>query len=60
MKKLLSYYRVSREELYKVLFPTKEQIRNSFIAVLVVVSVVTLYLMVVDFILSFIVSSIVG
>lgn len=59
IKKYLTYYRLSKEELQKVLFPTKEQIKSSFIAVTVVVSVVTLFLMLVDFLLSFIISSII-
>ncbi|WP_104697446.1 MULTISPECIES: preprotein translocase subunit SecE [unclassified Helicobacter] len=58
MKKILSYYRLAKEELDKVIFPTREQRRNSFIAVLIVVSAVTLFLALVDLVLSASVSSI--
>lgn len=58
MKKLITYYRLSKEELSKVIFPTKEQVRNAFISVLVVVTVIALFLALVDFILGSFVSSI--
>ncbi len=49
---------MAREELEKVIFPTKEQRRTAFISVLVVVSAVSIFLALVDFILSASVSSI--
>lgn len=58
MKKILIYYRMAREELEKVIFPTKEQRRIAFISVLIVVSAVSIFLALVDFILSASVSSI--
>ncbi|EES88930.1 preprotein translocase subunit SecE [Helicobacter canadensis] len=58
MKKLISYYRLSREELSKVIFPTKEQVRNAFISVVIVVTIIALFLALVDFILGSFVSSI--
>ncbi|TLD86329.1 preprotein translocase subunit SecE [Helicobacter sp. MIT 05-5294] len=58
MKKLITYYRLSKEELSKVIFPTKEQVRNAFISVVVVVTVIALFLALVDFILGGFVSSI--
>lgn len=58
MKKIISYYRMAKEELFKVIFPTKEQIRNALISVVVVVFVVALFLGLVDLILSASVSSI--
>ncbi|CAM3543315.1 MULTISPECIES: preprotein translocase subunit SecE [Helicobacter] len=58
MKKLITYYRLSKEELSKVIFPTKEQVRNAFISVIVVVTVIALFLALVDFILGSFVSSI--
>lgn len=58
MKKLITYYRVSKEELSKVIFPTKEQVRNAFISVLIVVVIVSLFLALVDFILGSVVSNI--
>ena len=60
MEKLLSYFRLSKAELSKVIFPLKEQVRNAYITVFVVVFVVALFLWIVDLImfysLSFIVS----
>ncbi|CAM2832641.1 preprotein translocase subunit SecE [Helicobacter valdiviensis] len=58
MKKLITYYRLSKEELSKVIFPTKEQVRNAFISVVVVVTVVALFLALVGFILGSFVSNI--
>lgn len=58
MKKLFTFYRFAREELDKVIFPTKEQIRNAAISVLVVVTVIALFLALVDLILAAILSSI--
>ncbi|EEQ63161.1 preprotein translocase, SecE subunit [Helicobacter pullorum MIT 98-5489] len=58
MKKLINYYRLSREELSKVIFPTKEQVRNAFISVIMVVTIIALFLALVDFILGSFVSSI--
>lgn len=58
MKKMFMFYRMAREELDKVIFPTKEQIRNASISVLIVVTVVALFLALVDVILGAIVSSI--
>lgn len=58
MKKLITYYRMSKEELSKVIFPTKEQVRNAFISVILVVTVIALFLALVDFILGSFVSSI--
>ena len=58
MKKLINYYRLSREELSIVIFPTKEQVRNAFISVIMVVTIIALFLALVDFILGSFVSSI--
>ncbi len=58
MNKWLMQYRLAREELAKVIFPIKEQIRNALISVLVVVSAVTLFLALLDFSLGAFVSSI--
>ncbi|NPA73284.1 MAG: preprotein translocase subunit SecE [Epsilonproteobacteria bacterium] len=58
MEKLINYIRQSRAELTKVIFPTKEQVRNAFISVIVVVSVVALFLALVDLIMSFTLSHI--
>jgi len=58
MQKLLSYISDSRAELMKVIFPTKEQIRNAFVSVFIVVTVVSLFLALIDAIMSFSLSSI--
>lgn len=50
---------MSKIELGKVIFPTKEQIRNAFITVLAVVTVVSLFLALVDLIMSFTISKLV-
>ncbi|KAF0591329.1 MAG: preprotein translocase SecYEG, SecE subunit [Candidatus Campylobacter infans] len=56
MDKLLSYIKLSRAELSKVIFPTKEQIRTAFIAVVSVVVAVSLFLALVDLLMSFSIS----
>ena len=53
MQKFISYFRVSKAELGKVIFPLKIQVRNSFITVLVVVSVIALFLAIVDALMAF-------
>jgi preprotein translocase subunit SecE len=58
MQKLLDYISHSRSELTKVIFPTKEQIRNAFVSVFIVVTVVSLFLALIDAIMSFSLSSI--
>ncbi len=58
MKRLFVFYRMAREELDKVIFPTKEQIRNASISVLVVVTVIALFLALVGAIFGAIASSI--
>ncbi|WP_121021487.1 preprotein translocase subunit SecE [Helicobacter vulpis] len=58
MKKWLSHYRLTKEELSKVIFPLKEQIRNALVSVVVVVSIITLFLALIDFVLSSFVASI--
>ncbi len=59
MDKILSYIKQSRAELTKVIFPTKEQVRNAFVSVVVVVTVVALFLALIDLIMSFTLSTIV-
>jgi preprotein translocase subunit SecE len=58
MEKLITYYNHSKAELSKVIFPIKEQIRNAFISVFVVVTVVSLFLALVDVVMSFTLSSV--
>jgi len=47
-------------ELSKVIFPTKGQVKQAYIAVIVVVSAVTGFLALVDLLMSSIVSAILG
>ncbi len=58
MEKLINYVKQSRAELTKVIFPTKEQVRNAFVSVVVVVTVVALFLALIDLIMSFTLSNI--
>jgi preprotein translocase subunit SecE len=60
VNKLVSYYRNSKEELAKVIFPIKEQVRSAYLSVFVVVTVITLFLALVDLIMSFTLSSFIG
>lgn len=52
MSKVRSYIKNSRAELSKVIFPTSPQVKQAFIAVFVVVIAVSLFLALVDFIMS--------
>ncbi len=58
MEKFLDYFQKAKEELQKVIFPTKEQVKNAYIAVFIVVTVVALFLALVDGTMSFILSHI--
>ncbi len=58
MQKILQYVRDSRTELMKVIFPTKEQIRNAFVSVFIVVTVISLFLALIDAIMSLSLSSV--
>lgn len=60
MDKLINYIKLSRVELSKVIFPLKMQIKNAFLTVALVVTVVTLFLALIDAIMSFSISSIIG
>jgi len=59
MKNLIAYIRMSKAELGKVIFPMKEQVRNAYITVFIVVSVITLFLALIDWIMSLSISLIV-
>jgi preprotein translocase subunit SecE len=54
---IIEFIKSSKEELDKVIFPTKLQVKQAFIAVVIVVSVIAAYLALVDLFMSFIVSS---
>ncbi len=52
MKTLISYIKMSKAELGKVIFPLKEQVRNAYITVFIVVSVITAFLALIDWIMG--------
>ena len=58
MNKYISYYKKAKDELGKVIFPIKEQIRSAFISVFVVVTVISLFLALIDALMSVSLSSI--
>jgi preprotein translocase subunit SecE len=60
MDKLISYFKLSKLELAKVIFPLKIQVKNAFLTVALVVTVVSLFLALIDAIMSFSISSILG
>lgn len=59
MEKIKSYVSQSKIELDKVIFPTWPQVKNAFIMVLIVVSAISLFLALVDLVMSFTISKIV-
>lgn len=60
MEKLITYFKLSRAELRKIISPTKEQVRNAFITVFVVVFAIALFLWIVDWAMSLSISSFIG
>jgi len=58
MDKIKKYLRDARVEIEKVIFPTKTEIKQSFISVFVVVTVVSLFLSVIDLVMSSILKSV--
>jgi len=52
MEKLIDYVNHAKIELSKVIFPTKLQVRQAFFAVFVVVTVISLFLALIDVIMS--------
>ena len=58
MSKLKTYYKNAKEEIQKVIFPIKEQIRSAYVSVFVVVTVISLFLALIDAIMSFSLSSV--
>ncbi len=59
MDKIKNYYSSAKSELLKVIFPIKEQIRSAFLSVFIVVTIITLFLALIDGIMSFSLSSII-
>jgi preprotein translocase subunit SecE len=60
MDKLSFYYRQAKDELYKVIFPIKEQVRSAYLSVFVVVTVISLFLALIDAMMSVSLSSIIN
>ena len=60
MNKLRSYYSSVKSELLKVIFPIKEQIRSAYLSVFIVVTVVTLFLALIDTVMSLTLSSVIN
>jgi preprotein translocase subunit SecE len=58
MGKLSTFISHARAEIHKVIFPTKVQVRQAFVAVVLVVTVISIFLALVDFLMSSIVSSV--
>ena len=50
----------AKTELAKVIFPTKGQVKQAYIAVMIVVSVIAAFLALVDLLMSSIMSTILG
>jgi len=57
MEKITKFFKNAKVELDKVIFPTKIQVRQAFIAVVLVVTVISIFLALVDMLMSAIVSS---
>ena len=60
MEKLTTYFTHVKEEIRKVIFPTKVQVRQAFIAVFIVVTVISIFLALIDMLMSAIVSTAIG
>ncbi len=58
--KLNRYIKDARLELSKVIFPTKGQVKQAYIAVVIVVSVIAAFLALVDLFMSYIMTAILG
>ncbi len=50
----------AKSELQKVIFPTKVQVKQAFFAVFLVVTVISLFLALVDLLMSTVLSAILG
>ena len=55
-----THIRNAKAELTKVIFPTKGQVKQAYIAVIIVVSVVAAFLALVDLSMSAVMSAILG
>ena len=52
IRAFIEYVKEAKAELDKVIFPTKTEVKQSFISVTVMVTVITLFLSLVDLIMS--------
>ena len=55
-----THIRNARTELAKVIFPTKGQVKQAYISVLIVVTVISLFLALVDLVMSSVMSAVLG
>ena len=60
MNKLSTYYKNAKEELAKVIFPIKEQVRSAYVSVFIVVTVISLFLALIDAIMSVSLSAVIN
>ncbi|HHH20057.1 MAG TPA: preprotein translocase subunit SecE [Campylobacterales bacterium] len=60
MEKLTTYFANVKSEIQKVIFPTKVQIRQAFFAVFIVVTIISIFLALVDMLMSAVVTAAVG
>ncbi|MDX9813773.1 MAG: preprotein translocase subunit SecE [Sulfurimonas sp.] len=58
--KLATHFKNAKLELAKVIFPTKNQVRQAYISVVIVVAVITAFLALVDLLMSSVMSLILG
>jgi len=58
LNKLGLYYKQAKDELNKVIFPIKEQVKSAYLSVFVVVTVISLFLALIDAVMSVSLSSI--
>jgi preprotein translocase subunit SecE len=58
MDKIIKYIKDARIEIEKVIFPAKSEIKQSFISVFVVVTVISLFLSGIDLVMSAVLKSV--
>jgi preprotein translocase subunit SecE len=52
LSKIKLYYKQAKDELNKVIFPIKQQVKSAYLSVFVVVTVISLFLALIDTIMS--------
>jgi preprotein translocase subunit SecE len=57
---LSTHFKNAKAELSKVIFPTKGQVKQAYIAVMIVVAVIASFLAIVDLLMSSVMSAILG